>query len=189
MFITFFLWIQHVCRPQIDSEEWNKTQGQTVLRTWDVESAHNYENNQDVKMVNSTNVLLLTFPFCSGSPPVSISLIIWISVVVWCNEINIKTNEQTNEQTLLLKSCVSTVRRIALISVAFPAILKVPLKRAQHVNASIRAKDCKGLVTLLYHYTESCNRVAKSVQLVVRNNVTVCCVRLAGPGKLSSKVV
>ncbi|XP_078346247.1 zinc finger ZZ-type and EF-hand domain-containing protein 1-like isoform X2 [Oculina patagonica] len=36
---------------KIDSEEWNKTQGQTVLRTWDVESAHNYENNQDVKMV------------------------------------------------------------------------------------------------------------------------------------------
>ena len=36
---------------QIDSEEWNKTQGQTVLRTWEVESAHNYENNQDIKMV------------------------------------------------------------------------------------------------------------------------------------------
>ncbi|XP_020615974.1 zinc finger ZZ-type and EF-hand domain-containing protein 1-like isoform X2 [Orbicella faveolata] len=36
---------------KIDSEEWNKTQGQTVLRTWEVESAHNYENNQDVKMV------------------------------------------------------------------------------------------------------------------------------------------
>ena len=43
---------QHIFCPQIDSEEWNKTQGQTVLRTWDVESAHNYENNQDVKMVN-----------------------------------------------------------------------------------------------------------------------------------------
>ena len=42
-FILFF--------GQIDSEEWNKTQGQTVLRTWEVESAHNYENNQDIKMV------------------------------------------------------------------------------------------------------------------------------------------
>lgn len=38
---------------KIDSEEWNKTQGQTVLRTWDVESLHNYENNQDIKMVFS----------------------------------------------------------------------------------------------------------------------------------------
>lgn len=36
---------------KIDSEEWNKTQGQTVLRTWEVESLHNYENNQDIKMV------------------------------------------------------------------------------------------------------------------------------------------
>ncbi|XP_068674922.1 zinc finger ZZ-type and EF-hand domain-containing protein 1-like [Montipora foliosa] len=38
---------------KIDSEEWNKTQGQTVLRTWEVESLHNYENNQDIKMVFS----------------------------------------------------------------------------------------------------------------------------------------
>lgn len=38
---------------KIDSDEWNKTQGQTVLRTWDVESLHNYENNQDIKMVFS----------------------------------------------------------------------------------------------------------------------------------------
>lgn len=36
---------------KIDSEEWNKTQGQTILRTWEVESLHNYENNQDIKMV------------------------------------------------------------------------------------------------------------------------------------------
>ncbi|XP_027043421.1 zinc finger ZZ-type and EF-hand domain-containing protein 1-like isoform X1 [Pocillopora damicornis] len=36
---------------KIDSEEWNKTVGQTVLRTWQMESAHNYENNLDVKMV------------------------------------------------------------------------------------------------------------------------------------------
>lgn len=55
--------------PKIDSEEWNKTQGQTVLRTWEVESAHNYENNQDVKMVNSTNFLFLTFFFFPGNCP------------------------------------------------------------------------------------------------------------------------
>ena len=36
---------------KIDSEEWNKSQGQTVLRTWEVESPHNYENNQDISMV------------------------------------------------------------------------------------------------------------------------------------------
>lgn len=42
---------------QIDSEEWNKTQGQTVLRTWEVESLHNYENNQDVKMVKQKFVM------------------------------------------------------------------------------------------------------------------------------------
>ncbi|XP_048575305.1 zinc finger ZZ-type and EF-hand domain-containing protein 1 isoform X2 [Nematostella vectensis] len=38
---------------KIDSEEWNKAQGQTVLRTWDVESNHEYENNQDLSMVFS----------------------------------------------------------------------------------------------------------------------------------------
>ena len=57
---------QPIFCPQIDSEEWNKTQGQTVLRTWEVESAHNYENNQDIKMVNSSNILCFTFSFFSG---------------------------------------------------------------------------------------------------------------------------
>ncbi|XP_031567894.1 zinc finger ZZ-type and EF-hand domain-containing protein 1-like [Actinia tenebrosa] len=38
---------------KIDSEEWNKAQGETVLRTWDEESNHDYENNQDISKVFS----------------------------------------------------------------------------------------------------------------------------------------
>ena len=49
---------------QIDSEEWNKGQGQAVLRTWEVESPHNYENNQDVSMVYGT--LCLLFSYCTS---------------------------------------------------------------------------------------------------------------------------
>ncbi|KAK3717323.1 hypothetical protein QZH41_011553, partial [Actinostola sp. cb2023] len=36
---------------KIDSEEWNKAQGETVLRTWEEESNHDYENNQDISKV------------------------------------------------------------------------------------------------------------------------------------------
>lgn len=47
---------------QIDSEEWNKAQGETVLRTWEEESNHDYENNQDIsKVILYSAHLLIAF--------------------------------------------------------------------------------------------------------------------------------
>lgn len=52
-----------------------------MLRTWEVESAHNYENNQDIKMVNSTNVLFFTFTSSSLAADHSLNILICICVM------------------------------------------------------------------------------------------------------------
>ena len=37
---------------QVDSNQWDKLEGgEVVLRTWEVESAHNYDNNQHITQV------------------------------------------------------------------------------------------------------------------------------------------
>ena len=37
---------------QLDSDKWNQINtGEVVLRTWEVESSHNYENNMHVTQV------------------------------------------------------------------------------------------------------------------------------------------
>ena len=52
----------------MDSSDWQKLENKDViLRTWEVESAHNYDNNQHVTQVGAARLTLSRLEYTPGT--------------------------------------------------------------------------------------------------------------------------